>query len=92
MSKRTEIKKRQFDLFGDKTLLEICIDVRHAINGAADAWEPREVAKTRQLLADAVATWEPTSQPCDQEIDDAVLALVKATIRYIELNPESMDS
>lgn len=91
----TEVKQRQSALFPgpriepgdgyhgpDATLPEICLDLRQALNGAADPWPDDTVKATLQLLRDVVATWQPPRSPHDGEMDTCVYRLVKATIAY----------
>ncbi len=73
---RTEVRIRQQEMFPNQTLPTICLDVRQALNGAADPWNEEDLRKTYQLLVDVVATWEKTAFDEDVYIDSAILTIV----------------
>jgi hypothetical protein len=81
-----ERRRRQAELFpSGKTLPDICLTVRGTINGSVDGMDDLRLGEAVELLRLTVATWQPSLPHC-REIDHAVLALVRATIRYAEAN------
>lgn len=91
MSKRTAARELQSQLFGESTLPTICLDIRGSINGSCDPWIGEDICLARAFLTVIVEEWEPSWHPCDEDMDNAILALIRATIAYIDLNPESME-
>ncbi len=73
---------RQSLLFGSLTLLEICGNIRMAANGSADAWPDADMKAAIALLRERLATWEDHKH--GKRFDDAVKALVEATIAEVE--------
>lgn len=67
------------------TLPEICFDVRHALNGAADPWPDDFLRKVQAMLEHRMATWEWRGHPPSLEyaVDAAVYAMVGATVEMI---------
>jgi hypothetical protein len=86
MMDRQEAIAEQHRLFGDEPgweLPSICICLRHGVNGAADAWAPGDVQEALAMLRARLATWEE-GPPQSRAVDDAVRALVEATIAEVE--------
>ena len=79
---RDEALEMQEALFpGQQTLLDICQHLRTACNGASDPWPEELVAKTREMLAARLHTWEHRTL---RLFDAAVYFLVQATLAETE--------
>lgn len=73
--------EEQRRLFPDcETLPEICVNLRMGTNGSADEWSATFVALTIAMLEARLATWEESVPASAKPFDDAVKAMVKATI------------
>lgn len=74
------------------TLPEICLDLRMALNGAADPWKDEEVCEVRDMLQARLATWDVPTEAKDytmrhfnNAIDNAVELMVVSTVRMANL-------
>ena len=76
--------EEQTRLFGTKMLPEICIELRHAVNGAADPWPDKEIAETVRMLTMRLDTWHASIR-WDQRFDDAVREMILATLELVEM-------
>lgn len=70
-------------------LCDIALDVRHACNGSADPWEPKELREVLAMLRARLDTWQPNiwrsraDEPlcrADVNMDAAVHDMVTAAI------------
>ncbi len=85
---RTEAVAEQQRLFprrggmwsGHPTLPEICLDLRSALNGAADPWDYKNVLECRNMLRARLDTWAPEADTTDGKIDRGVYIMVLAAI------------
>lgn len=81
---RSEVKDRQAAMFTNAMLPEICSCLRAGVNGSSDAWQQKEIGKAMRLLRDTILTWEPTTVPHSKAFDEAVFAMIVATIAEVE--------
>ena len=88
---RTDALDQQARLFPPRrvkrqpALPEICLDVRQAMNGAADPWPADFLRKVQAMLEARMATWEWTNHPPSLEyaVDAAVFTMVGATVEML---------
>lgn len=74
----------QYRLFPDYAMLpEICINLRMAMNGAGDPLDHARVLSTLAMLRQRLLWWEE-GPVYSQGVDDAVRALVSATLAEVE--------
>lgn len=59
-----------------KTLPEICLELRMALNGSGDDWTPYPVDETLQMLEARSKTWTATNSV----MDNCIFMLISATI------------
>jgi hypothetical protein len=79
-----ERRRRQAELFpSGKTLPDICLTVRGTIDGSVEGLDDLTLGEAVDLLRLTVATWRPSLADW-RGIDDAVLAMVRATVLYAE--------
>ncbi len=71
------------------TLPDICMTLKSAMNGAADAWPTHEMRQARTMLALRLREWTPNPWEtredrsvarCDADVDEAVRQLVVAMV------------
>jgi hypothetical protein len=82
MTRREAVVEQQ-RLFPNMCLLEICSCLRGGVNGSADPWRPEEIQQTVSMLEARLQTWEPSCPKISIAYDDAVYALVKATLAEV---------
>lgn len=58
------------------TLLEIAMDVRHAVNGHADSWPSDTLAEVREMLKARLVTWAASQDPFDELVRRLVVEAV----------------
>lgn len=83
MNARTVAKMWQNSLFPEKTLPDICINFKQSLNGASDPWVEPSVETMREFLNTIIETWDDNSLKEEKEFDNAVLTMVKETIKLI---------
>ncbi len=82
---RQKALKMQEVLFGTAwTLLEVCMNLRMGVNGAADEWEPYHIADTVKMLEARLETWQNSIYEKGEKFDAAVRQLVFATIEEVK--------
>lgn len=67
----------------NKTLLDICLDLRMAHNGSADSMPEAETVEALAYLRERLAAWRP-SRTAGARFDECVRQLVLATIDEVE--------
>ena len=63
------------------TLVDTCLLLRMSLNGSADPWPDADILKAVHLLQKRLEVWSP-SRLDDEEMDNAIQDLVKATLSY----------
>ena len=66
------------------TLPEVCMDLRMAVNGSADAWDVAYLRRVVRMLQARITTWQPTVFAKSARLDEAVRALVEATLAEVQ--------
>jgi hypothetical protein len=74
------IRTEQANLFGPAQLPTVCMELRMGTNGSGDPWPPDLVRQTRALLTAKLAHWRPSDPAKRRPLDDAVKALIEATL------------
>lgn len=90
-------RAEQERLFPNKTLPQICLDVRSAITGSADAWHDNYMTQVKEMLKARLKCWHQSDfnpawkvSHLSLQIDIAVMMMVKRTIEMIEVYESEM--
>ena len=78
----------QREMFGTQTLLEICQNLRMAVNGSADPWHPDDINDAVNMLQSRVDSWKPGPDWNSEaaRVDAAVLEYVRAVLAEVRVN------
>jgi hypothetical protein len=80
---RVSAIEEQEAAFGKATLPEICLNLRQAVNGAAEPWPLEDVNKAIVILSKRLMFWINGSE-IGKRFDSAVYEMVAATLREVE--------